>query len=219
MFLLNNILLNIYRYIQCVLTKSISHSLTSISSSMLYPFSFLTLLSFSQQRCPLSAACMCMGEIICWSMESLSGSTIFLLILPFPSVISYQQLHVRVEPHQPLPQPCWDFDWLNLGQVLGMHPSCCDVTCKQVCHQVQQYCFAADVSSLWPLQYSYPLFHNDPQALGADSLIQMSHLQVNTPVSYSLHIDWLWVSVLISIYYKKTLLSLRRTERCTNIWV
>lgn len=59
--------------------------------------------------------------------------------------------------------------------------------------------------NLWVLQSFYSLFHNAPWNLSADDISWMYSLRL---VSTSLHFDWLWFYVMLSIA-KRSFLSVR----------
>jgi hypothetical protein len=75
---------------------------------------------------------------------------------------------------------------------------------------VSSWVFHPGLADLCPLQSLY-LFHRGPWALSGERM--GVGCDINVPLraeyctdTYSLHIDWLWFSVLISVYYAKSLL-------------
>ena len=83
----------------------------------------------------------------------------------------------------------------------------------QLCCHVQQMLFPYRHLCPVVLTVFWFLFCNDPSALGEEGMIEMSHLESGIPVSYSLHLDSSWVSVLVDINKQKEA-SLTKVESC-----
>ena len=65
-----------------------------------------------------------------------------------------------------------------------------------------QYCFTIDAPS-WFLQSFGLLFQDNPLSLKAVVVMETSHLELSSPLYYSLHVDQLLVPVLIIIHFIK----------------
>lgn len=97
----------------------------------------------------------------------------------------------------PRPPPCWDFVWLKLAGVLCMlSQSLCAHMCKcpTVC---RRHCFLVVIHYPWLLQPGHHMlsFTGNPVPLWEWFNIDLSFKDKHFAVSYSLHVDQLWVSV------------------------
>lgn len=97
--------------------------------------------------------------------------------------------------------PCWDLIWLELAQVCAV-PAMCVPMCRHlaVC---RKHCFLKATHCLWSLKSSLSFFHSDPRASGESGGLQLSHLGVSILPPFSLHLDQLWDSASITIYWNR----------------
>lgn len=105
------------------------------------------------------------------------------------------------------PSACWNFVWLKLNSLycwefifapaLVLHYSA-------VVNNARKYCFLGVIYPLWLLKSFLLLFHKDPWASGRGGVIQTTAFRLRIFQFFcSLHLDRLWISILIEMDYKQ----------------
>lgn len=149
-------------------------------------------------------------KAICWTLHSLSGAAhMYLLSLPTEASIAHSFCS-RSGLHELLSFPGWYFGCLSWSLTKNAFTASMSshVQCPECVKQI-----------LFP--YSHPL----PLSLTVfllllhelSLILDGGMIKIHITISYATYTEQLLVSVLISIYYKRS--SLVRPERHTNPWV
>lgn len=130
--------------------------------------------------------------VLHWSLPNPLGAT------PLRRLTFYQQLSIARAPLARFPSLCLSLCW----SCACCH-SCSVFICAAAPH-VRKALFLYSCLPSLALTVFLPLFCNNPRALGSVVCdTDASHRPERSAISHSQYHNWLWVSVLIAISYKR----------------